>query len=392
MTQMMNRRILVSGAGVAGLTLTYWLRQFGFEVTVAERSSRLRPGGHAIDVRGSALEVIRQMGLMTEVRAGSTTMRGMSIVDGAGRELHRTSEETLSGGPLDGEDVELLRDDLTRILFESTRGDDVEYNFGDSISSLKQSESGVATVFESGQERRFDLVIGADGMHSAVRRLVFGPEPGFIHHLGSYVGIFTAPNLLDLDYWQVWIRAEEGSGGVVMSARDNTEARIYLGFESEVLDLNHTDVEAQKQIFCERLSHLGWEVPRMLEYVWAAPDFHFDSMSQIRMNTWSDGRVALLGDAGYAGSPMSGQGTSMAIVGAYILAVELAAADGDHRRGFTGYEKRMRPWVEKNQQLALINEERMRIEAAGGDPSTLDGPTLDSVKAAIALEDTAAPA
>ncbi|WP_246222581.1 FAD-dependent monooxygenase [Phytoactinopolyspora limicola] len=385
MTTLMNRRVLISGASVAGLTLAYWLRQHGFDVTVVEKAPAVRPGGQALDVRGTALDVARRMGVLADLRLARTDMQGMSMVDGSGRELHRTTHETLSGGALDGDDVEVLRDDLCDLLLDAAR-DDVEYLFGDAVTSVIQDDDGVHVGFETGSERRFDLLVGADGLRSAVRRLTFGPDAGFVHHLGSYVGVFTAPNTLDLDRWQVWIQADDGSGGVVMSARDNTETRVYLGFPSELIHYNYRDVDAQKHLFAGRLAHLGWEVPRLLTHMWDAPDFHFDAMSQVRMGTWTAGRITLVGDAGYAGSPLSGQGTSVAMVGAYLLAAELAAAGGDHRAAFDGYERRMRGWVGQNQALALVNGARLKAEGEGRDPSSIEGPVMDDVKHAISLD------
>ncbi|NDL58953.1 FAD-dependent oxidoreductase [Phytoactinopolyspora sp. XMNu-373] len=380
---MMNRRVLISGASVAGLTAAYWFHQYGFPVTVVERFAGLRPGGHAIDVRGTALDVAERMGVLGGLRDASTSMRGMSIVDQAGNELSRSTEETLSGGALGGADVEVMRDDLCEALYATTRAD-VEYIFGDAVAGIELNVDEVRVTLESGPPRSVDLVVGADGLHSTVRRLAFGPESSFLHHLGNYVGVFTTPNFLDLDYWQVWMQMGD-RGGVIMSARDNAEARVYLGFGSEQLDYDYRDIGVQKRLLADQMAGAGWEVPRMLEFMWEAEDFHFDSMSQIRMDRWSSDRISLVGDAGYAGSPLSGQGTSVAMVGAYILVDELNRANGDHRRGYAAYESRMRTWVEQNQQLALLSGERHKAAAEGRDPARVEGPVLDDVKSAIAL-------
>ncbi|WP_433466910.1 FAD-dependent monooxygenase [Spirillospora sp. CA-128828] len=357
------KNILISGASVGGPALAYWLKRHGFGVTVVEVSEGLRAGGQAIDVRGPALEVAERMGVLDRIRAERVEMRGMSMVDADGGELYRSEEYTITGGELGSPDVEILRDDLSRILVDAA-GDGVEYLFGDSIAGLEQDDDGVRVIFQSGMVRTFDLVVGADGAHSNTRRLVFGPEKDFIAHLGTYLAVWTAPNFLGLDRWQVFHQVPGSSwGGGVMSVRDNEEVRVYLGFESEEpIEYDFRDTAAQKKIMEDALAGGGWVLPELLEAMWDAKDFHFDSMAQIRMDSWSKGRVVLLGDAGYCGSPLSGQGTSMAIVGAYVLAGELKAVGGDHRAAFANYERELRGYVAANQELALTNKARVEAQ------------------------------
>ncbi|RFU42024.1 FAD-dependent oxidoreductase [Actinomadura logoneensis] len=362
---MENTTVLISGASVGGPALAYWLTRHGFDVTVVEVSDGPRPGGQAIDVRGPALEVTARMGVLDEIRAARVRMRGMSMVGADGEELFRSEERTITGGDLDSPDVEILRDDLSAILTRAA-GDSVEYLYGDSIAGLEQDADGVRVYFASGARRDFDLVVGADGLHSNTRRLVFGPEERFVTHLGTYLGVWTAPNFLGLDEWQVFHQMPGSSwGGGVMSVRDNREVRVYLGFESaEPIAYDHRDTAAQQRLLAERLAGGGWELPRLLESMEDAPDFHFDAMAQVHMDSWSSGRVVLLGDAGYCGSPLSGQGTSMAMVGAYVLAGELKAADGDHGKAFAAYETELRGYVTANQELALTNKARVEAQQA----------------------------
>jgi 2-polyprenyl-6-methoxyphenol hydroxylase-like FAD-dependent oxidoreductase len=352
---MENRNVLISGASIAGPALAYWLHCHGFKPTVVERAPALRRGGQAIDVRGAALEVAERMGILADVRKARTGMRGMSFVDASGNELMSTTAETLTGGPTDSLDVELMRDDLTDILYEVTRRD-TEYLFNDSITGIAQGEHAVEVTFERGGSRTFDLVIGADGLHSNVRSLVFGEESGFISHLGIYLAVFTVPNYLGLDRWQTFHRYADGMVGIY-SARQNAEARAMLGFGGAAVAFDHRDAEQQKRLVSARMADAGWEAPRLLEAMWKAPDFHFDSMSQIHLPCWSKGRTALIGDAGYCSSPLSGQGTSLALVGAYVLAGELKAAAGEHRTAFARYEERMREFVAQNQRLAMESQE-----------------------------------
>ncbi|MET8852458.1 FAD-dependent monooxygenase [Amycolatopsis sp. NPDC004625] len=343
------RNILISGAGVAGGTLAWFLAREGWAVTVVERAPGPRTGGQAIDVRGAALDVVDRMGLGERMRAVRTRMRGMSVVDGAGHELFRSEEHTFSSGRLDSADFELLRDDVVAILGEAPG---VEYVFGDAITALTEEAHGVRVEFEHGGFRTFDLVVGADGLHSAVRRLAFGPEEDFTRHLGQYLAIFPTANFLGLEDWQVWFRHEH-TGGAVYPVRGNTELRVTLGFGSEPLP--RLSVPEQKRLVAERLAGVGWEVPKLLEAMAAADVFYFDAMAQIHLDRWSAGRVVLVGDAGYCASALSGQGTSLALVGAYVLAQELGRAG--HEDAFAAYETRMRPFVALNQALATENAE-----------------------------------
>ena len=199
--------------------------------------------------------------------------------------------------------------------------------------------------------------MGADGLHSNVRSLAFGPESPFIRHLGLYLAIFTTPNDLGLDHWQL-IHAVPGKSVTITSARENTEARAIFFFASPPLNYDHHDTRQQQDILASAFSTEQWEVPHLLKAMRNAPDFYFDSASQVRMDSWSAGRVTLLGDAGYCPSPLSGQGTSLALVGAYVLAGELQAAAGDHRAAFARYQQQMSGFVQQNQQIALENAKR----------------------------------
>lgn len=385
------KNVLISGASIGGPALAYWLRRYGFGVTIVEVAPGPRAGGQAIDVRGPALEVAERMGVLDLIRERRVEMRGMSMVDGDGNELYRSEEYTVTGGDLSSADVEILRDDLSLILADAA-GDGVEYLYGDSIAGLEQGEDGVRVIFQSGLIRTFDLVVGADGAHSNTRRLVFGPEKDYLTHLGTYLSVWTAPNFLGLDRWQVFHQVPGSSwGGGVMSVRGNDEVRVYLGFESErPIEYDHRDTAAQKKIMADALAGGGWVLPELLETMWDAPDFHFDSMAQIHMDSWSKGRVVLLGDAGYCGSPLSGQGTSMAMVGAYVLAGELKAAGGDHRAAFANYEKELRGYVAANQELALTNKARVEAQRnaeMGAETEVVDFQDFGEIVSSFAVRD-----
>jgi len=368
--------VLVSGASIAGTTVAYWLGQHGYSVTVVERYPGLRPGGQAIDVRGPALTVLQRMWLRAAADHLRTRIRGASVVDRDGNELSRDTGSTPTGGPIDSPDIELLRDDLVELLYGSTQLK-VEFLFGDSIASLEDDGTSVGVTFERAAPRSFDLVIGADGLHSNVRTLVFGPEEQFIERLGTHAAIFTVPNFLDLDYWQIWHYGDSTMAGVY-SARNNTEARAMLGFMETDLRIDYCDTEAQFAELERRMANDGWVRPQLLQYMRSAPDFYFDEMSQIKMDHWSKGRVALVGDAGYCCSPLSGQGTSVALLGAYILAGELAAAGEDYERGFANYQTEFGDYVKRNQWLVVDN-------IPGGAPIPQE--VFDRIVRSITLKD-----
>ncbi|MFD8321101.1 FAD-dependent monooxygenase [Kitasatospora purpeofusca] len=381
--------VLISGAGIAGTALAHWLDRYGFRVTVVERAPSLRGGGQPVDIRGNALEVVDRMGLLAEVAARRTGLRGMSVVDGDGRELSRTTERTASGGPVDGPDVEILRDELAELI-AGVAGSGVEYRFDDSIDTLVQYGDGVQVRFRDGEERSFDLVVGADGLHSNTRRLVFGPEEEYLHPIGMYVAGWSVPNHLGLDRWEVVHRPGDSSERMcmVMTVRDNAELRVFVGFGSDepVGRMLPRDPAQQRRLVAEVAADLRWEVPRFLAALDDTEVFHYDVVAQIKMDRWSNDRVALLGDAGYCCSPLTGQGTSVALTAAYVLAGELHRADGDHRAAYPAYERRLREHVAANQAILELTGDRLKADGAQGGFEEI-GPELDVVFRAATVFD-----
>ncbi|MER7078385.1 2-polyprenyl-6-methoxyphenol hydroxylase [Saccharopolyspora kobensis] len=347
----MTKRVLIVGASIAGPALAHWLHRYGFSVTVVERAPQLRPGGQAVDVRGVGKEVVRRMGLDERIRAACTETNGVSYVDERNRERARMRSDAFGGDGMVAE-IEILRGDLADVLHEATRHD-VEYRFGRTITGIEQTRDGMTASFTSGPPESFDVVVGADGLHSGVRSLVFGPESRYLRDLGFLMAFFTVPNRLGLDHWMLSY-AEPKRGAMIRSIRDNREAMALLCVPGSSADHDHRDPAGQKALLREGMRHAKWEVPWLLEQMDGAPDFHCDSCSQVCMPSWSAGRVVLLGDAAYCSSPLSGQGTTLALVGAYVLAGELAAAD-DHATAFAAYEAKMRDFVAMNQQLGADN-------------------------------------
>jgi 2-polyprenyl-6-methoxyphenol hydroxylase-like FAD-dependent oxidoreductase len=339
-----NKRILISGASVAGPALAFWLSRYGFDPTIVERAPAVRPGGYAVDFRGASVRVLERMGLLPEVQRRQTRIGAITIVDRHNRKLASMPDGFTCG------ELEILRGDLAEIFHEATR-DTTEYLFDDSIASIEENDAGVDVTFERGGRRRFDLVVGADGLYSKVRSLGFGEEASFVRYLGYYVSIFTIPNYLNLDRSGLYYGTLGKKVGI-FSGGDQCKATASFFFATEPLQYDRRDTEQQKNILRGHFQQEGWEAARLLEMLETAPDFYFDSVSQVKMSRWSAGRTVLLGDAAYCASPLSGMGTGMAVVGAYVLAGELAEAHGHYALAFERYEILMREFVNKCQGIA----------------------------------------
>ncbi|MFF0753042.1 FAD-dependent monooxygenase [Streptomyces sp. NPDC004267] len=342
-----HRSVLISGASVAGPALAYWLRRYGFDVTVVEKADAVRGGGYPIDVRGTALEVVRRMGLLPELRKAHIDTRRITFLDADGGTVAALRPEALAGGT--GNDLEVPRGDLTSLLHGLVR-DNVTFLFDDSIAALDDRPDGVEVTFHSGARRDFDLVIGADGLHSNTRRLILGAEERFHHYLGYCFAGFTLPNHLGLAHegvlWNV-----PGRSAALYAVGAGQQVHGFLNFARPEPPLDaFRSPEAQRELVAATFPDQRWEVPRLVAAMRSAQDLFFDVVSQIRMPRWSVGRVALVGDAAYAPSFLTGQGTSLALVGAYLLAGELATRP-DHREAFAAYESMARPFVTANQEL-----------------------------------------
>ncbi len=351
---MENKHILISGAGIAGPALAYWLSHYGFYVTVLERSPALRGGGYKIDIRGAAMEVVKKMGLYPQVKEKHTNRKGALFVNKKNKVAAGLDSEIFGFGTED--DVEIMRGELSEILYESTRSD-VEYIFDESITSISEEGDSLLVTFRHTPARLFDLVIGADGIHSNVRKLVFGDESQYLKHLGHHLSVFTIPNFLKLDRTEL-IYAMPGKVINVYHTSGSDDAKALFVFPSGQAG-HRRSVAAQQAFLRDTFGNNGWYSAEILEGMKSAPDFYFDSISQVVMPAWYKGRVALLGDAGYSPSAASGQGTSLALVGAYILAGELKETGGDYKKAFKAYSRQMKVFVSKNQKLGADNVKHM---------------------------------
>jgi 2-polyprenyl-6-methoxyphenol hydroxylase-like FAD-dependent oxidoreductase len=342
---MTSRSVLISGAGVAGPVLAYWLARSGFEPTVVERSQGLRSSGNPVDVRGPALPVAEAMGLIPRLREAATQTTAMSVLGTDGHEITRVGMGGTRSAAGNAE-VELPRGDLASILYEAAR-DDAEFLFDDTILALDQDAEGVDVTFDRAAPRRFDLVVGADGLHSATRRIAFGPERDFVRHMGVYVA--TMPLGVPVgDSRHVLMYNTPGRLISIHPSRgDALVAFIFRG--AEVADFDYRDTAQHKRIVAAAYAGGGWRTPELLDRLEATDDVYFDSVSQVRLPRWADGRIALLGDAASCVS-LFGDGSSMAMAGAHTLAVALAADPTDHGRALQAYETQHRPLVEGKQR------------------------------------------
>jgi 2-polyprenyl-6-methoxyphenol hydroxylase-like FAD-dependent oxidoreductase len=343
-----KRTVLISGASISGPALAYWLHRAGFAVTVVEKAGALRGGGYPIDIRGTATEVVRRMGVLPRLRDAHIDSRRFTFLAADGSEVTSVGAGAVVGS-VEGQDLEVRRGDLATILYAAVR-DDVEFLFNDSIDILDQSGDGVDVTFRSGRRRSFDLVVGADGMHSQTREALFGPEEQFHRYLGYAFAIFTMPNTFGLSR-EVVLWNTPGKAAALYAVGDDNELHAFLNFHQPQPPL-HTvrNPDAQRKLVATVFADAGWKVPDMVDAMRDADDLFFDTAGQIRMPHWSSGRVALVGDAAYAPSFLTGQGSSLALVGAYMLAHALAT-NGDHTAAFAAYERDTREFVAVNQAL-----------------------------------------
>jgi 2-polyprenyl-6-methoxyphenol hydroxylase-like FAD-dependent oxidoreductase len=350
---MTQHTVVVAGAGIAGPALAFWLTRNGYRVIVVEIAPSLRPGGQTVDLRGAGGDVVERMGLMSEMERRSLFQRGIAWVKSDGSRRAEMPVTAFDGnGPVSK--LEILRGDLVDVLYQATK-DTAEYRFNTRISDLVQDRSGVNVTLSDGSALRADLVVGADGPHSAVRRLVFGPEEQFVKPIGGYNAWFSAPDRVGLDSWYLMYQAPGGLNASLRPSHGPAIAKAGLAFQSEPIVYDRHNLDEQRQILVERFAGAGWECDALLAAAREADDFYFDSLAQVHMPSWTSGRVTLVGDAGYCASPLSGMGTSLALVGAYLLAGELGSADSldaEHlQAALERYGTLMRPYVDTCQDL-----------------------------------------
>lgn len=339
------RTILISGMGVAGPTLAYWLKGAGFEPTLIEQAPALRTSGYVIDFWGLGYDIAERMDLTTEINRAGYHVREVRIVGERGERITGFGTkvfDTLMGGRY----VTIGRSDLSRLIFDSL-DDEVEAIFDDEIVAMEERGDGVDVRFRRSPQRRFDLVVGADGLHSRVRELAFGPQSQYETSLGYVVAAFEAQGYRPRDDDAYLMHCHPGRMVGRFTMRDDRSLFLFVTVAPD--GPPPRALEDQKALLTARYGGDGWESPQILMALAQAEELYFDNVSQIRMETWSRGRTVLLGDAAFCVSLLAGQGSALAMVSAYVLAGELASAEGRHEEAFAAYETRLRDYIQTKQ-------------------------------------------
>jgi 2-polyprenyl-6-methoxyphenol hydroxylase-like FAD-dependent oxidoreductase len=349
-SHMKNKAVLISGAGIAGPALAFWLKAAGFVPTIIEHASRLRTGGYVIDFWGLGYDIVERMGLAPDLNRIGYHMREMRIVDDVGKRVAGFGTNVfaeLTGGRF----ITLGRTDLSRLLFQTIK-DKAEVIFGDEIVALSEHAEGVEVRFRHSTARQFDLVIGADGLHSRVRTLVFGPEDRFEKQLGYIAAAFEVrgyrPRAEDIYV----VYCEPGRMIGRFALHDDRTLFLFVFAHATDPSTPIPELTKQKAILHENFGEAKWECSQILRELDRAEDLYFDRVSQIRMDRWTRGRIALVGDAAFCVSLMAGQGSALAITAAYVLAGELASAGGRHELAFDSYERMLRGFIDAKQRGA----------------------------------------
>lgn len=346
-----GKRVLVTGGSIAANTLAWWLVEAGFTATVVEKAPKFREGGQSIDVRGIARTVIERMGIVEEVDKNGTGETAWTYVDEKGELVAAFRLEEVGGeGPTSK--FEILRGDLAHIMYEHVR-DRVDYRFDDTIEAIDNGADRVHVRFKSGKEEDYYLVLVAEGVGSTTRELIF-PGENHPRWMDMTLGFFTIPKAESDGTEARWYNAP-GGRCIFLRPDSHGTTRAVLTLQAEARKSEDKSEEEAKAWLKETFADAGWEAPRVLAGLEKADDLYFQVLRQVKMDRWSDGRVALNGDAAWCATPVSGIGTTLAVVGAYVLAGELAQTD-DYTQAFQNYERIMRPFVEEGQSVGKLNQ------------------------------------
>jgi len=351
MESLKDKKILISGASIAGLSAAYWMNRLGCQVTVVEIASQPRTNGAAIDIRGGTADVIKRMGIYDELKANRLHVELIEFKN-ADDTTARSMPTGNEGEELPDDDIEIERDKFITILYNDLKND-VEFIFNDSITTLEETEDDIKATFKSGAERSFDLLFGCDGSHSSVRKIWFGEESKYTHFLDAYFSITTVNKLLIKQ--KTMQMYNEPDKSVMLNAYNSKTDIIFCFFSENEISYDYRDIAQQRKIIAEQFTGLGWRTTELLEEVQGLENFYFDKFCQIKMPSWTKGRVALVGDAGYCASPAAGMGASLSISGAAALSDALVKNNGDFELAFEDYNKDLRPFIEEIQAIAELN-------------------------------------
>ncbi|WP_343688675.1 FAD-dependent monooxygenase [Chitinophaga sp.] len=349
-------KVLVSGASIAGLATAYWMNKAGYKVTVIEIADKPRIGGTAVDLRLGTIDVIKRMGIYEQIKLNQLNLQLIEF---------RNAQDEIAGSIIQprneaGEEIEIERTQLVGILYEALK-DEVEFVFNNSITALKENSESITATFKSGTQHDYDLVFGCDGTHSGVRKIWFGQESEYLHFLGAYFSIsIVNKSLVNPNTMQFY--NTPGKAYMLNAYKDLTDIVLCFSSEKEI-SYDYRDTAAQRKIILEQFKDQHWRTRELLEEVAHAENFYFDKFCQIKMPSWTKGRVALVGDAAYCASPAAGMGGSLALDGAAALADALHKHNGNYALAFRDYNNNLRPFIEEVQAEAELNaRERLILQ------------------------------
>jgi len=343
--------VLVSGASFAGLSTAWWMNKLGYKVTVVETAKELRTIGGAVDIKGAASEAVKRMGIFEQIKSHRLNVEMIEfknaedVTEGSITLINEEAE-------LPDDEIEIERATLVQILFDSLKND-VEFIFSDRIIALHETNDDIQATFKNSPKRSFQLVIGCDGIHSGVRKLWFGEETEYAHFLEAYSSI-TIVNKLLVKQKTVQMYNVPNKAVMLNAYKNKTDIIFCFNSEKEI-PYNYRNEEQQRKIILEKFEGLSWRTPELLEEVKNSSNFYFDKFCQIKMPSWTKGRVALVGDAGYCASPAAGMGASLSVIGATTLADALEKHDGNFELAFQNYNQNLRPFIEQVQARAELN-------------------------------------
>ncbi|GAB3772955.1 FAD-dependent monooxygenase [Spirosoma horti] len=345
------RKVLVSGASIAGLSTAYWMNKLGYKVTVVEMASELRKGGTAVDLRGNTIDLIKRMGIFDQLKPDRLSLELIEFKN-ADDDTEGSILLKDEGVQSPGDEIEIERDKLVGILFNSIKND-VEFIFNNSITALDETKDSMHVTFKNGTQRAFDLVFGCDGTHSGVRKIWFDQNIDYSYFLGAYFSISIVNKLLikqnTMQFYNVPSKA------YMLNAYKNKTDIIFCFLSEKQIPYDYRDIEQQRNIILKQFSGQGWRTTELLEEIEKSENFYFDKFCQIKMPSWTKGRVALVGDAAYCASPAAGMGGSLAMEGAAALADALEKHNGNFSLAFTDYNKTLRPFIDDVQAEAELN-------------------------------------